>query len=91
MVTEIQRETVKVIGSENQFFNPNLANPAAKQLGISQNALSSRVGGMFKDFEDMATIIEENFPIFERRFKARLKVKPDLYRVVRSIARKMKK
>ncbi len=87
MVTEKQRKTIKAIGSENQHFNSALANPAAKQLGINQNALSSRVGGMFMDFKELAEIVEENFPVFERR----LKTKPELYRTLRSICRKMKK
>ena len=86
MVTEIQRETIKAIGSDNEYFNPNLTNSAATKLGITQGALSSRVGEVFEDFKELANIMAENYPIFERRFKAH----PDLYTPLRSIARRMK-
>lgn len=87
MVTETQRETLKIIGADNKRFHPSHANSASSQLGITQGALSARVGEMFEDFEELLKLVDENFAIFERRFKTH----PELYKPLRSIARKMKR
>jgi len=82
MVTEKQRATIKAIGSHNENFAT-----AAGHLHITKGALVSRVGEMFEDFEELLKIIDDNYPIFARRMKEH----PELYRPLRSVARKMKK
>ena len=60
---------------------------AATTLGISKGTLNSCNTRIFTDFNELLHMINEYYPVFDRRFRN----KPEALRQLRSLARKVKK
>jgi hypothetical protein len=60
---------------------------AAEMLGIRQGALNSCNTRIFVDFVELLDVMNEYFPVFERRFRH----SPESLRQLRSLTRKVKK
>jgi len=60
---------------------------AALVLGISQGTLNSCNTRIFTDFNELLYVMNEYYPLFERRFRN----KPETLRLLRSLARKVRK
>lgn len=60
---------------------------AATRLGISRGALNSCNTRIFTDFIELLHVMNEYYPVFERRFRN----KPEALRQLRSLARKVRK
>jgi len=60
---------------------------AAGMLGIKQEALNSCNTRIFVDFVELLDVMNEYYPVFERRFRH----SPECLRQLRSLARKIRK
>lgn len=60
---------------------------AATSLGITQGTLNSCNTRIFTDFNELLYTMNEYYPVFERRFRN----KPETLRLLRGLARKVKK
>ena len=60
---------------------------AAGMLGIKQGALNSCNTRVFVDFVELLDVMNEYYPVFERRFRH----SPECLRQLRSLARKIRK
>ena len=59
---------------------------AALDLGINQGALNSSNTRIFVDFKEMLGVMNEYYPIFERRFRNT----PDSLKLMKSLTRKIR-
>jgi hypothetical protein len=85
MVTERQREIVHALGNNNENRKT-----VAKKLGITVRSLDSTLTYVYHCFLEDLQFIDENFPVFERRFKKKSQPNKDTHTHLRRIARKMR-
>jgi len=82
MTTKRQREVVRALGKENQ--NKRVAHEG---LGIKTSSVRSSVTRTYQSFIEDLKLVDEYFPVFERR----LKKDTETYKLLRRVARKIRK
>jgi hypothetical protein len=81
LVTERQKEVIHALGK----FNEN-KNVAHDRLGIVQSTVRSTCTSVFVNFVETLELMDEYFPVFQRRFS----YKPELYTQLRRLSRKIR-